>query len=131
MDNSSPEMSKLWDSMDAAKVKQHPISPRCGDRFMKIRKTLKIPFNLHERYREWLKSTTVKADGSTITDTDIPYGDGTRGHTVAPKITFPKPTGSAWRKLIAAKQNWERQCSAENQRLETLAVQQVPQELDD
>ena len=59
---------------------------------MKIGKALKNPFNLHKRYREWLKSTTVKADGSAITDKDIPYGDGTRGHTVALKITLPKPT---------------------------------------
>jgi hypothetical protein len=130
-DNSSPEMTRLWDSMDAAKVKQHSIVSKCGDRFMKICKALKIPFNLHKRYREWLKATAVKADGSAITDKDIPYGDGTRGHIVAPQINFPKPTGSAWRKLIAAKQNSDRQDAAENHRLETLAVQQVLQELDE
>ena len=43
MDNPSPEMTKLWDSMDAAKVKQHSIVSKCSDRFMKIRKALKIP----------------------------------------------------------------------------------------
>ena len=130
-DNDSPEMTAMWDAMDAAKVKQLAIVSKCGDRFMKICKALKIPFNLHKRYREWLKSTTIKTDGSDITDKDIPFGDGTRGHTVAPKITFPKPTGSAWRKLVAAKQQSDLQISAENHRLETLAVQQVLQELED
>jgi site-specific DNA-cytosine methylase len=125
----NPAMQKMWDTADAKAAEHLSIVSKCGDRFMKICKSLKIPFDLHKRYRDWIVLTCTKVDGTTIHDKDIPFGAGARGHCVTPNIRFPKPTGSEWRKLVASKHKSDRSESAEIRRLETLAVQQVLQEI--
>jgi hypothetical protein len=122
---------KMWDSLDAKAVEHLTIVSKCGDRFMKICKEHKIPFDLHKRYRDWIVANSTKDDGTAIFEKDIPFGAGARGHCVTPKIRFPKPNGSAWRNLISVKQKSDRSESAEMHRLETLAVQQVLQEINE
>ena len=73
----------------------------------------------------------TKSDGTAFLEKDIPFGAGARGHCVTPKIRFPKPTGSVWRKMIASKHKSDRSESAEMHRLESLAVQQVLQEVNE
>jgi hypothetical protein len=130
-DNDNPAMVKMWDTVDAKAVEHLTVVSKCGDRFMKICKSLKIPFNLHKRYREWIKATSTKTDGTAIHDKDVPFGDGTRGDTVSPMVKFPKPTGSVWRKMSTAKSTGDISESTENHRLETLAVQQLLQEVNE
>ena len=64
-----------------------------------------------------------------IRNEDIPFGTGARGHTVTPKLKFPKPTGSVWRKMKRRKDVSDLAESSANHRLETLAAQEVVQEV--
>ena len=127
----NPAIQKMWDSADAKAAEHLTIVSKCGDRFMKTCKQHGIPFDLHKRYRDWIVLHGTKIDGTAIFDKDIPFGAGARGHCVTPKIRFPKPTGSTWRKMIASKHKSDRSESAEMHRLETLAVQQVLQEVNE
>ena len=127
--SSNPNLDKIWDAADAKKAEGSAITAKCEDRFIKICKQHKIPFELHSRYREWLKQTCAKSDGTAIRNEDIPFGTGARGHTVTPKLKFPKPPGSVWRKMKRHKDVSGLAESSANHRLETLAVQQVVQEV--
>ena len=100
-DQYNPKKLAMWDLAEAKAVEDQTNISKCGDRFIKICKQHQIPFRLHSRYREWLKATCTKADGTTIHNEDVPFGIGSRGHTVKPKLKFPKPTGSVWKKMTS------------------------------
>ena len=128
-DQYNPKKLAMWNLADAKAVEDLTIISKCGDRFIKICKQHQIPFSLHSRYREWLKATCTKDDGTTIHNEDVPFGTGSRGHTVKPKLKFPKPSGSVWKQMIGKHYKSNNADDIELRRIQELAVQQVVSEL--
>jgi site-specific DNA-cytosine methylase len=84
------ETRRLFDQVDAVKVQDKALMTDGKQTFVRVCKSLQLPFEQHELYRRWL------IDGGMDPDT-IPV----EGHAkVQPGLNLTYPSGDRWRSLV-------------------------------
>ena len=84
--------------LEAIRAKHKGYITGISDTFVRACKALKLPFEWHEPYRQWLIATHRTQTGSRCTDNDLPTTKNDRG--IIPRLQahwfLPYPTGSTW-----------------------------------
>ena len=94
--NNSRQVQQLFDKADALRHKQVAITTGAHDTFVRVCKRLKLPFEKHHLYKEWLIDTQRHPHGRKLKATDLPTE---KGRTLPPHLYMPLPTGSKWHSL--------------------------------
>jgi hypothetical protein len=91
-----PGVRKMWDELDTQRYLKTAVVTRDTDRLVGVCKQLKIPFEHHGMYREWLLRTQLNSSGGKLTPDQLPTG---RGERLPPHLRLPKPHGSVWERI--------------------------------
>ena len=114
----------MWDAAEAKKALSKGIVTGISDTFVRACKKLKLPFEQHGLYRNWLVQCGRNNYSGPITPDMLPTSKGT--HSTVDKLpagwTLPYPTGSTWRR-IKNKSNSDSSDEIQQQHLEALQAE--------
>ena len=100
---SVPSCTSLFDAADAKKVKPLGYTVGLADNFVRACKKLRLPFEQHKPYKEWLMQTGSNLYGGKITDDLLPMEKNSRGYVEKLPVGWrlPYPSGVKWHKIKA------------------------------
>ena len=114
----------MWDAAEAKKALHKGIVTGISDTFVRACKRLKLPFEQHSLYRNWLVENARNIYSGPITPDMLPTSKGV--HATVEKLpagwTLPFPTGSSWRRL-KQKSNQDGSEEIHHQHLEALQAE--------
>ena len=114
----------MWDAAEAKGSLKKGIVTGISDTFVRACKRLKLPFEQHDMYRNWLIQNERNIYSGPITPDMLPTSKGV--HAVVEKLpagwTLPYPTGTAWRRM-RSKNRLDSSEEVQTQRLEALMAE--------
>ena len=97
---SVPSCTSLFDAADAKKVKPLGYTVGLADNFVRACKKLRLPFEQHKPYKEWLMQTGSNLYGGKITDDLLPMEKNSRGYVEKLPVGWRSPTLSVWSQMV-------------------------------
>ena len=114
----------MWDAVEAKRALKRGIVTGISDTFVRACKRLKLSFEQHDMYRNWLIQNERNIYGGPITPDMLPTSKGI--NAVVEKLpagwTLPYPTGTTWRRMCN-KSILDNSEEAQTQRLEALTAE--------